>query len=245
MVGKSRPAGGWAGLSVLLALVLAAPAWCADPGRTAVDGPAAGIFVFGQGEVSAPVDVAYLSLAVEIQARTTTEAQRENARLTTAVIQRLVGVGIPVEKIKSAGFALYPVTSIDPKSGKPRSDGYQVTNRLSVTVTDLSRVGPAVDAAIAAGATNVSDVQFTAEDLGKVQVEALRRAAANARERAQTIAEALGLKLGPAVSVTDETSTAGPPVLYRMKAAGEAAATPFLPGEARVQARVTVQFSLL
>jgi uncharacterized protein YggE len=151
----------------------------------------------GDGEVPLPADLAYVNLGVENTGRNTTEAQRENARVTTAVIQRLVAQGVPADRIKSAGFGLYPQTTYDKPSGTEKITGYRVSNRLSVAVTDLARVGAVVDSAIAAGATNVDDV-----------------------------------------------SSAGPPVLMRMKAADAAPSTPFLPGEVKVHARVTVQFAL-
>ncbi len=208
------------------------------------DSPSSGLFVTGEGEVMIQADIAYVSLGVENFARTTTEAQRDNARATTAVIQRLVGAGVPADRIKSAGFGLYASSSFDKNKGTERIDGYRVTNRLSVTVTDLSRVGAVVDAAIAAGATHIYEVRFTAQDTSQVKADALRRAVAEARAKAEVIAESLGLKLGRVVSAVDEVSAFGPPLLMRMKGAADAAPTPFLPGDVKVTARVTVQFAL-
>jgi hypothetical protein len=188
--------------------------------------------------------MADINLGVEYTGRTTTEAQRENARVTTAVIQRLVAQGVPADRIKSAGFGLYPQTTYDQQSRTERLTGYRVSNRLTVTVTDLSRVGAVVDAAIAAGATNVFDVSFTAQDVSSVKAEALRRAVADARAKAEAIAAALGVKLGRVLSAADDTTSAGPPVLMRLKSAEAASPTPFLPGGVKVHARVAVQFAL-
>ncbi|MGE5508631.1 MAG: SIMPL domain-containing protein [Chitinophagales bacterium] len=205
------------------------------------------LFVTGEGEVALQADVAHVQLAVETLAKTTVEAQRENARLTTAVVTRLGGLGLPKDAIKSAGFSIHPVTTYDAAKGKQLLTGYQVNNRLSVTVKDLDRVGTVVDTAVAAGATTVYDVTFTTANVSAAEAEALRRACAQARRKAETMSGALGLTLGKVLSVSDEVSTSGPPYLMYAKASGAADAapsTPFMPGEVKVRARVTVQFAI-
>lgn len=235
----------WIGGFTLLALVLAGSWPAFGAGELPTLGEASlGLFVTGEGEVALPADTAYVNLGIENTARTTAEAQRDNARVTTAVIQCLLAQGVPADRIKSAGFGLYPQTTFDPQSRTERLTGYRVSNRLTVTLTDLSNVGAVVDAAIAAGATNVYDVSFTARDVSSIQAAALRKAVLDARAKAQAMAESLGVKVGRVLSATDDVSAAGPPVLMRLKSADSAATTPFLPGEVRVRAQVTVQFAL-
>jgi uncharacterized protein YggE len=206
-----------------------------------------GLFVTGDGEVMLKADVAYVQLAVETFAKTTVEAQRENARLTTAVIVRLGGLKLSEDAIKSAGYSVRPVMVYDNTKGKQELTGYQVNNQLSVTVADLEKVGAVVDTAVAAGANAVYDVTFTASDVSGVQAEALRLACAEARAKATVIADSLGVKLGRVLSVADEAPASTQPYLRYAKAgvAAEAAPpTPFLPGEVKVRARVTVQFDI-
>lgn len=228
-------------LGAVLFLVGALPA-----GAAGEAGPGGGLFATGEGEVTLQADVAYVQLAVETFAKTTVEAQRENARLTTAVIGRLAGLGLPKDAIQSAGFSVHPVMVYDNTKRKQQLTGYQVSNRLSVTVRDLVKVGAVVDGAVGAGANAIYDVTFTAEDVSAAKAEALRRACAEVKAKAQVMSDALGLKLGKALSVSDEVSPSNPPyVLYAKSAAGDAApTTPFVPGEIRIRARVTAQFAL-
>ncbi|MDI6871999.1 MAG: SIMPL domain-containing protein [Bacillota bacterium] len=233
---------------ILAAALCAALLLGATPG--AAEGPEkTELSVTGEGEVALQPDVAYVTLGVETQAKRALEAQQENARLITSVIQRLAALGVPQERVRSSGFHVYPVRVYDKNSGVDRLVGYRVSHRITVTLTELDKVGPVIDGAVAAGANNVDDVRFFVEDLGRVKLEALRRAAGEARAKAEVMAQALGATLGRVVAVSDETAM-GPSSFLAREAfskgdlAGAAAPTPILPGELTVRARVTVRFAL-
>lgn len=228
-------------LLVLLGLLGAAPA------RAAGEPALSEVAVVGEGEVSAQPDVAYVVLGVETQAKSALEAQRENARLITAVIQRLSALGVAAQDVESSGFSLFPVRVYDKEGGGERTAGYRVSNRVSVTLTDLAKVGPVIDGAVAAGANNVQQVSFSVREPWRLQQEALRRAAGAAEAKAAVLADALGARLGAVLEVVDETA-GGPPVLFAKEVFGrgeaDAGPTPILPGELEVRARVRVRFAL-
>ena len=61
--------------------------------------------------------------------------------------------------------------------------GYDASNSVSAIVRGLSDVGDVIDAAVAAGANNVSGPSLSRDDQDKLYRDALEDAVAKARER--------------------------------------------------------------
>jgi hypothetical protein len=118
--------------------------------------------------------------------------------------------------------------------------GYTATNSVSATLRNLARVGAVIDAAVAAGANQVSGPNLVRSDTASIYRAALRAAIANAKGKAQTIAAASGLHLRRITSVTESSAAPTPQPLT--KAAAEPS-TPVEPGTTQVEATVTVTFS--
>ena len=85
--------------------------------------------------------------------------------------------------------------------------GYWVDNRVRVTFRDLSALGNALQSGIDAGANTVYDLRFTIDNRDELLSQARTLAVADARQRAQTLAEAAGVKLGKALNIRESSST--------------------------------------
>lgn len=81
--------------------------------------------------------------------------------------------------------------------------GYWANNMVTVGIVDLDRVGAVLQAAIEAGANNISNLRFTLEDPEPVKSQARANAVIDARRRAQTLAAAADVKLGEVVSIRE------------------------------------------
>ena len=66
--------------------------------------------------------------------------------------------------------------------------GYIARNQIDVRVDDLDRLGPAIDAAGASGATSMAGLRFDLKDRAGAEREALRLAVEDAMARAKAIA---------------------------------------------------------
>jgi uncharacterized protein YggE len=206
------------------------------------------IRVTGEGEIEMTPDLGIVTLSVQTEAPTAADAQRQAAERLDKVVQALRGLNIAENKIRTTGLSIYPVYPPRPKEGNPAEPlkpvGYRASNSLRVEAPDPERIGPVVDRALEAGANQVSDISFGVRDEDTPRLNALARAAANAQEKAGAIADALGLKLGPALSVTEGSVSRPPAPVYRGIAAAEGAATPIMPGSLTITATVTVEFAL-
>lgn len=109
---------------------------------------------------------------------------------------------------------------------------------------DLARVGAVIDAALGAGATNISGIRFESTRREPARLEALAKAVQAARREAEAIARAAGGRLGALL----EASTAGP-VLYAPRAEMAlrtmAADTPIAPPALEVTATVTARWAFV
>ncbi|MCU0624797.1 MAG: SIMPL domain-containing protein [Gemmatimonadaceae bacterium] len=78
---------------------------------------------------------------------------------------------------------------------------YRATDLVEVRVRDISRLGAAIDSALATGATDVSDVRLTATEVEAAYREALQAATEACIARGRVIAAASGGALGETISL--------------------------------------------
>ena len=126
------------------------------------------------------------------------------------------------------------------QNGEP--NGFVASNVVSATV-DVGRAGAVIDAAVGAGANQVSGPTMSVADADKLYRQALKAAVADARLSAETIAAASGRSLGKVTSVVE--GGGGVPVPMFEKAAASDAGTPVEAGTQLTTASVTVTFALV
>jgi uncharacterized protein len=225
-------------LAVLgLALVAALAGAGGGVGSTAAL-PGHSIVVTGSGAVATTPDKAQLSLGVSSDARSASAALRANAADMTKVIAAVKAQGIAAADIQTQLVSLSPRFT---QNGEGIA-GYTATNSVTVTLRVPTKAGPAIDAAVDAGANQISGPDLSRGDQNALYRQALRAAVSNARAKAQAIAEASGLTLRRITEVTE--NTAGPPLPLADAKTGVATTTPIEPGTQLVEAAVTVTFSV-
>jgi uncharacterized protein YggE len=203
------------------------------------------ISVPGVGRVSVQPDIATLRLGVMVVRQTAAAARESAAASMTAVLEALSARGVARKDLRTALLSLSPVTDYSPETG-PRVTGYQAANSVAVTVRDLASAGALIDAALAAGATSMDGLDFGVDDPSAAEEQARQLAMADARRRAQTIAQAAGLTLGAVTNVV-EGERGGPvpfPVLRAVAFKAEAADTPVEAGSQEIVVSVTVAYSI-
>ena len=127
----------------------------------------------------------------------------------------------------------------------PTVVGYRADNSVQVTLADLTRVGPAIDAAISAGANRVLGLTFSLEDDSAMQLAAIRAATGQAAAKAEAIAEALGRELGSVIEAREGGVSVRPVAAPRMAAEMAMDGAPVAPGEVSVSASVTLVYGLV
>jgi uncharacterized protein len=153
------------------------------------------IDVTGTAEVRANPDRASMDIAVETHAKDAAAAAAANARLSQKIAEALKAKLGDTGKIQTGSYNLMPDYRETPNETTSQIIGYRAVNTVTVETTALDRVGPLIDAAIAAGANRVDSVSFTLRDESGPRNEAIAKAAADALSQARALAAALGVKL--------------------------------------------------
>ena len=200
--------------------------------------------VTGEGEARVAPDLATIQLGVTTQAASAAEAMRQNSTQQTAVIDALTGAGIAQADVQTSGLNLNPL--MDYGEGRaPTVTGYQASNMVSVRVKDVPRLGEVLDSIVTAGANEINGITFTRDDSAASQDEARRAAVTDARHKAEVLAEAAGLTLGPVLVLRDMPVPEGPrPMMMEARAAADAAKVPVAAGELAMTAWVEMEFAL-
>jgi len=208
------------------------------------------IHASGSGNVIGTPDRAQVTFSVQTENADVKTAQADNAAQMSKVIDALVAAGIPRDALKTTGYNIYAIYD-DTTSGilNPKVRTYQVTNTLTVTLHDVSRTGEVIDIAVANGVNRADSIQFMLSDAQALALrsDALRKAVANARSDADTVAGALGVNI-TGMGTVDITQSYMPVAYsnYQMEVAGAAksvATTPVQPGDVTVTAQVSVTYT--
>lgn len=204
------------------------------------------IVVTGEGEAATAPDLAMLSLTVMREAQSAREALTANSDAMTAVIAAMKDFGIAERDLQTSNIRIDPRYSHAPKPDGTQQatlTGYTVSNSLTVRVRDISKAGEVLDKAVSLGVNQGGGISFGNEDPAAVVKEARRKAVADAFEKAGTLAEAAGGKLGRVMEIIDQNIGVAPQML-RAKAFDAASAVPIQSGENAYSVQVSVTFEL-
>ncbi len=196
------------------------------------------ITVLGHGMVQATPDQVTMTLGVTNLAVSAQEAAAQNAAAMEALIKAVkarLGEG---GTVKSVGYRLSARQEWDGK--RSRHVGFQASNQVRVKLTEVGRLGGLLDAAVAAGVTDVSGPSWGLSDPAQQQRQAQALALADAQGQAQALAQAAGLSLGRLkradLAHAEQGRAALPAAPLAARAAGPAPETPVEPGQISLQA---------
>jgi len=231
----------------LLAVVLLGSALAAVPAMAQGDGPTPRLLtVSGEGQAKARPDQAMLSAGVVTDGKTAADALGANSRAMNAVFATLKRLGIPDKSIQTSGINVTPQYP-DFNSKQPHHViGYQVSNSVTVTVDNLDNLGPAIDALVSSGANSLGDISFSIRDPKPLMAAAREDAVKDAMAKAETLARAAGVSLGPIVSISEGSYAAPPQPMFRMAMTANAPAPPppVAAGESTVSTIVSVTWEI-
>jgi uncharacterized protein len=198
------------------------------------------ITVSGDSIVQAQPDTAILTISIVTQARRANDAEQENATKTTTVMQALKTAAGPGAEVKTSGYSVQPQRMY--REGQaPTITGYEARNTITVTIGDLKKVGPVIDAASQAGANDIAGIAFTLRKDRPARDQALSEATLEAMSKAEVLARALGRKVTRIVEVQEEGFIRPPQPVYQadaFMAKRESVATPIEVGSLDITSRV-------
>ncbi|MFA6089728.1 MAG: SIMPL domain-containing protein [Candidatus Woesearchaeota archaeon] len=130
-----------------------------------------------------------------------------------------------------------------------KSVGWRATQILKIKTNDLTKVGSIVDVAVNNGANQINSIEFylsTSKDDDSKQL-VLAKSTQNAKNKAQTIANNLGVKLDKIVSAS-ESNYGYIPYMYTLKnnigTAAVMESTKVMPSDVTVSADMTLVYAI-
>jgi uncharacterized protein YggE len=201
------------------------------------------VIVTGEGVVKATPDRAWVTIGAESRSKVSTEAQQRNADAMTAIQQKLSGLGIPKDAIRTTAIDLQ--MEFDYTDGKQIPRGYVARNTIEVRVDDMAALGKILDAVVTSGATMIHGVRFDVKAREQLEAAALAAAVKEARGKAQAIAAAAGQSIDRVLRIEEQFVGRSPEPMNRGFAMAKAeAATPVAPGEIEIRMMVRLSASL-
>ena len=185
-------------LLVLLTCV-ALLALCAGPALA--EGEGTKLSVSGNGTVLVKSDLAIVTVGVREASADVLVAQATVNEKIAAIKQALLDAGVQETEINTDSINIY--ANYDYSDNTEVIVGYTANNSLSVRTTDIDNVGALIDAAFAAGANTLDNVQFTVQDDSEAREQALTKAVEDARRKADVLAAAMGMQVTAIESIAE------------------------------------------
>ncbi len=203
------------------------------------------ITVTGEGRVEAAPDMATIILGVTNEAPEAKAAMDATSEAVAQVLDRLSALGLAPRDIQTQRLNLSPVWSGRNASGggRARITGFVASNMVMARVRDIETLGTVLDAVISEGANDFNGLHFGIQDQKPI-IEAARKAAvADGIAKAQQLAQAAGVTLGPVVSMAEHGGHTPRPMMMEMAAARDNA-IPVAAGEMTLTASVSMVFAI-
>lgn len=216
------------------------------------------ISVSGEGEVFAIPDSAEFSFSVEESGDTVAAVQEAAKKKVDAALEALKERGVEEKDVKTAAYELHPKYEWVPAEclrfpcdRRQVQRGFTLMQTTSVTVRDSNKSGELLQAVTDAGAQNVSGLSFKLAEPQAKQDEARALAIEDAKDKAEKLAEELGVSLVRIVSFAENNDM--PPMPYNMAklesamggAMDQAASAPQVPaGENRIVSNVSISYEI-
>jgi uncharacterized protein len=215
-----------------------------EPAGTAPTSPGSaslpGITTRGVGTVTRTPDTVTVVLGVQTRGPSAKSALDTNTAKATELINVLKSKGVAAADLQTSQLSVNPTS--DPASG--RVTGYEVTNQVTAKMHDIGAAGGLIDAAgeAAGDAVRVQQLSFSIGDDSAARSQARADAVRQAQAHAKQLAEAAGVTLGRARSITEVA--VNPPVGIGGDRAQAAAPVPVEPGTQQLTVMVEVAFAI-
>ncbi len=231
--------------STFLLLMTGSITWADDTN------PVPRILVTGQGSIDIPPDMAILTLTVTREAPTASAALEANSAAMEKVLEAMQSEGIEARDLQTSGFSIqpryhYPSPKSPDANEAPRIVAYIVRNTLTVRVRDISAVGEILDTSVTLGVNEGGNIMFTNDDPSAAITRARIMAMEDAIAKANTLAEAAGVRTGRLLEISEQTRQPRPMAMAaaEMSMVRSKSAVPVAAGENTYMVTVSVSYAI-
>jgi hypothetical protein len=185
------------------------------------------------------------------EAKTARAALTANSEAMAKVLAAMQTKGIQDKDLQTSNFNISPRYYYPPhKNGQERKPpsitGYTVSNNLAICIRDLNSVGEILDQVVTLDVNTGGNIQFANDNPKQAIVAARKAAMKDAIEKANTLANAAGVKLGKILSITENSRGGRPVPMMKARFAAEAMAdsVPVAAGENSYSVTVSIEWEI-
>jgi Uncharacterized conserved protein len=165
--------------------------------------PKAAINVSGTAEIRVAPDEVNLRLGIETRSPQLDPAVKQNETNTAAVLKFLKDSGIAAKDIQTDYLEIHP--NHDRQEHQVIPEYYVVRRNLGVRLRKVSQFDEVLAGALRSGVNYVLGIEFRTTELRKHRDAARQQAVRAAKEKAEALSKELGVKLGKATSINEQT----------------------------------------
>jgi len=162
------------------------------------------ISVTGTAEIKVTPDEVTLVLGIESHDKDLTIAKAENDRRGKKLLSLVHAAGVEPKNIQTSALTMGPEYT---EEKIPKFLGYQVSQIVTVTLTDLSKYEDLMTNILKVGVNRVDGITFQVAEPKKYREEARLKAVQAARDKAVAMAAQLGQTVGKPWEVTEAADT--------------------------------------
>lgn len=210
------------------------------------------ITITGIGEIQSVPNISTINFTVrETSVNDNTKSLQEGvAKKANAVFAKLKELGIEEKDIKTSNYSVNP--KYDYSNGRSNIVGYEASQSVDIKIRNTENVSKVLDILAGEKVTEIYGPNFEVDDIQSVKDEARDIAIKDAKEKANNLAKALGVKIKRIVGYSDDSAGGymPSPILYKSANMGmggdavtqESASLPS--GEQKVSVNVNIIFQI-
>jgi uncharacterized protein len=204
------------------------------------------IAISGEGKVTAIPDIASVTLGMENTSMDIQVAQKKNSDTINSLMSQLKALGIDEKDIQTVSYNINP--QYDYSNGRQTLTGYSVSQNISVKIRKTDQVSNVLKIAGDSKLNQVGGLSFDIDQPETYQQEARVKALQNAKDKAQALAQVMGVKLGKIISFSESSNYMAPYPIYNAKAdygiGGGGTAPSVAPGSQDIIINATIIYEL-
>lgn len=239
-------------MMTLMRVALISGLMAAPLGAIAQDRIVPTISVSGEGIVTAPADMAIVTVGVLHEGKTTGEVMDAVSSATNGILAVLEAAAIPQGDIQTGRVSLIPRYGRTVLGAPDYStvEGYTASTTLTVTTHDLTTLGGLLSDMVSGGANTVNGVTFGIDDDSTLMDEARQKAVEDAHHRAEVYATAAGVDLGGVLTLSENSYGGYAPVVMEAMSsrsfdgAEPKMDVPLVAGDITVSAQVSIVYGI-
>ncbi len=237
-------------LGFLAAVIIYSLLW--GPAKKFMDSflPAKTFSVSAEGKTVVSPDIANISFSVVSEGKNPEIIAEENNRKISLAIDLVKSHGVEEKDIKTTQYNLNPKYEYDEKIKKSFISGYTLTQTVLAKVRNLGKVSKILGGLPGLGINQIDSISFDIDDPEKYLIEARNQAFDKAKEKAKSMAEKNGVRLGKIINFGEYQSG---PVYYGYESfskaggldAGASIAVPTIqPGSQEVKINISITYEI-